>query len=128
MGTEGMKSSLISREVIADSIELVGRGHMFDAIVVLVGCNKTIPAAAMALIRLNVPGLIIYGGSIAPGRFQGRDVTIADVFEAGGAHAAGRMTDAELKQDGDGAGPGAGACGGPSTRHTMATVTAVNDP
>src|SRR5215468_7793563 len=89
MGTEGMKASLISREVIADSIELVGRGHMFDAMVVLVGCDKTIPAAALALTRLNVPGLILYGGSIAPGRFQNRDVTIADVFEAVGAHAAG---------------------------------------
>ena len=98
MGTEGMKTSLISREVMADSIELVGRGHMFDAMVVLVGCDKTIPAAAMALTRLNVPGLILYGGSIAPGRFQDRDVTIADVFEAVRAHAAGRMTDAELKE------------------------------
>src|SRR3989441_1374914 len=122
MGTEGMKASLISREVIADSIELVGRGHMFDAMGVLVGCDKTIPAAAMALIRLNVPGLIIYGGSIAPGRFQGRDVTIADVFEAVGAHAAGRMTDAELKQVEDVACPGAGACGGQYTANTMATV------
>ncbi len=122
MGTEGMKASLISREVIADSIELVGRGHMFDAIVTLVGCDKTIPAAAMALIRLNVPGLIIYGGSIAPGRFQGRDVTIADVFEAVGAHMAGRMTDAELKQVEDVACPGAGACGGQYTANTMATV------
>src|SRR3989449_7055559 len=122
MGTEGMKASLISREVIADSIELVGRGHMFDAMVVLVGCDKTIPAAAMALIRLNVPGLIIYGGSIAPGRFQGRDVTIADVFEAVGVHMAGRMTDAELKQVEDVACPGAGACGGQYTGNTMATV------
>src|SRR2546422_6764036 len=122
MGTEGMKASLISREVIADSIELVGRGHMFDAIVTLVGCDKTIPAAAMALIRLNVPGLIIYGGSIAPGRFQGRDVTIADVFEAVGAHMAGRMTNAELKQVEDVACPGAGACGGQYTANTMATV------
>src|SRR5688572_7497928 len=85
MGTEGMKASLVSREVIADSIELVGRGHMFDAIVVLVGCDKTIPAGAMALLRLNVPGIVLYGGSIAPGKFQGRDVTILDVFEAVGA-------------------------------------------
>jgi dihydroxy-acid dehydratase len=122
MGTEGMKASLISREVIADSIELVGRGHMFDAIVALVGCDKTIPAAAMALIRLNVPGLILYGGSIAPGRFQGRDVTIQDVFEAVGANAAGRMTDAELKEIENVACPGAGACGGQYTANTMATV------
>jgi dihydroxy-acid dehydratase len=122
MGTEGMKASLISREVIADSIELVGRGHMFDAMVVLVGCDKTIPAAAMALTRLNVPGLILYGGSIAPGRFQNRDVTIADVFEAVGAHMAGRMTDAELKEVENRACPGAGACGGQYTANTMATV------
>jgi dihydroxy-acid dehydratase len=122
MGTEGMKASLISREVIADSIELCGRGYMFDAMVVVVGCDKTIPAAAMALARLNVPGLILYGGSIAPGRFQGRDVTIQDVFEAVGANAAGRMTDAELKQVEDAACPGAGACGGQYTANTMATV------
>jgi dihydroxy-acid dehydratase len=122
MGTEGMKASLISREVIADSIELVGRGHMFDALVVIVGCDKTIPAAAMALTRLNVPGLILYGGSIAPGRFQGRDVTIQDVFEAVGAHAAGRITDADLKQVENAACPGAGACGGQYTANTMATV------
>ncbi len=122
MGTEGMKASLISREVIADSIELCGRGYMFDAMVVVVGCDKTIPAAAMALSRLNVPGLILYGGSIAPGRFQGRDVTIQDVFEAVGANAAGRMTDAELKQVEDAACPGAGACGGQYTANTMATV------
>src|SRR5215831_3652487 len=122
MGTEGMKASLISREVIADSIELVGRGHMFDAMVVVVGCDKTIPAASMALARLNVPGLILYGGSIAPGRFQGRDVTIQDVFEAVGANAAGRMSDAELKQVEDAACPGAGACGGQYTANTMATV------
>src|SRR5256712_1907581 len=96
MGTEGMKTSLISREVIADSIELVGRGHMFDAIVALVGCDKTIPGAALGLIRLNVPSLILYGGSIAPGKYHGRDVTIQDVFEAVGAVAAGRITEAEL--------------------------------
>src|SRR6201993_1842284 len=88
MGTEGMKASLVSREVIADSIELVGRGHLFDALVVLVACDKTIPAGAMALLRLDIPGLLLYGGSIAPGRFEGRDVTIQDVFEAVGAHAA----------------------------------------
>src|SRR5262245_62065168 len=122
MGTEGMKASLISREVIADSIELCGRGYMFDAMVVIVGCDKTIPAASMALARLNVPGLILYGGSIAPGRFQGRDVTIQDVFEAVGANAAGRLTDADLKQVEDVACPGAGACGGQYTANTMATV------
>src|SRR6184192_4030132 len=95
MGTEGMKASLVSREVIADSIELVGRGYLFDAMVALVGCDKTIPGAAMALIRLNIPSIVLYGGSIAPGKFQGRDVTILDVFEAVGANAAGRMTDAD---------------------------------
>src|SRR5579862_4327269 len=93
MGSEGMRASLVSREVIADSIELVARGNGFDGLVVLVGCDKTIPAAAMALARLNVPGLVLYGGSIAPGHFQGHDVTIQDVFEAVGAHAAGRMSD-----------------------------------
>jgi len=96
MGTEGMKASLVSREVIADSIELVGRGHMFDGIVALVACDKTIPGAAMALLRLNVPGLILYGGTILPGRHAGRDITIQDVFEAVGANAAGRITDQEL--------------------------------
>src|SRR5205809_3381453 len=93
MGTEGMKTSLVSREVIADSIELVARGHMFDALVVLVGCDKTIPAGAMALLRIDVPGFVVYGGSIQPGRFQGRDATIQDLFEAVGAHAAGKMSD-----------------------------------
>ena len=122
MGTEGMKASLISREVIADSIELVARGHMFDALVVLVGCDKTIPAGAMALLRVNIPGLVLYGGTILPGRFQGRDVTIQDVFEAVGANAAGRMTDAELKELENVACPGAGACGGQYTANTMATV------
>ena len=96
MGSAGMRTSLVSREVIADSIELVTRGNLFDALVVLVGCDKTIPGAAMALARLDIPGLILYGGSIAPGRFAGRDVTIQDVFEAVGAHAAGRMSDADL--------------------------------
>jgi dihydroxy-acid dehydratase len=122
MGTEGMKASLISREVIADSIELCGRGYMFDAMVVIVGCDKTIPAGAMALARLNVPGLILYSGSIAPGRFQNKDVTIQDVFEAVGAHAAGRLSDADLKQVENNACPGAGACGGQYTANTMATV------
>lgn len=122
MGTEGMKASLVSREVIADSIELVGRGHMFDAMVALVGCDKTIPGAALALIRLNVPSLILYGGSIAAGRFQDRDVTVGDVYEAIGANAAGLMTDKELKQLEDHACPGAGACGGQFTANTMSTV------
>jgi dihydroxy-acid dehydratase len=120
MGTEGMKASLVSREVIADSIELTGRGYMFDAMVCLVGCDKTIPGAAMALARLNVPGIVLYGGSIAPGRFHGRDVTIVDVFEAVGAHAAGRMSDADLRELENVACPGAGACGGQFTANTMA--------
>jgi dihydroxy-acid dehydratase len=120
MGTEGMKASLVSREVIADSIELVGRGHMFDAVVSLVGCDKTIPAAAMALVRLGIPGFVVYGGSIAPGRHKGRDVTIQEVFEAVGAHAAGRMSDEEFKDLEDHACPGSGACGGQFTANTMA--------
>jgi len=120
MGTEGMKASLVSREVIADSIELVGRGHMFDAMVALVGCDKTIPGAALALIRLNVPGLILYGGSIAPGRFRGKDVTVGDVYEAIGANAAGKMSDADLRELENVACPGAGACGGQFTANTMA--------
>ncbi|HVB25802.1 MAG TPA: dihydroxy-acid dehydratase [Ktedonobacteraceae bacterium] len=120
MGTEGMKASLVSREVIADSIELVGRGHMFDAVIALVGCDKTIPGAAMALIRLNVPGLILYGGSIAPGRFRGKDVTVGDVYEAIGANAAGKMSDADLRELENVACPGAGACGGQFTANTMA--------
>ncbi len=122
MGTVGMKASLVSREVIADSIELVGRGYLFDAMVIIVGCDKTIPAGALALTRLNVPGLLLYGGSIAPGRFQDRDVTIQDVFEAIGANAAGRMSDTDLKHIEDFACPGAGACGGQYTANTMATV------
>lgn len=119
MGTEGMKTSLISREVIADSIELVGRGHMFDAFVALVGCDKTIPGAAMALIRLGAPGFVIYGGSIAPGRFKGRDVTIQDVFEAVGARAAGKMSEEDFLELENVACPGAGACGGQYTANTM---------
>ena len=122
MGTEGMKTSLVSREVIADSIELVGRGHMFDAMVTIVGCDKTIPAAAMALVRLGVPGTIVYSGSIAPGRFKGEDVTIQEVFEAVGANAAGRMSDEDLKEIEEHACPGAGACGGQFTANTMAMV------
>jgi dihydroxy-acid dehydratase len=120
MGTEGMKTSLVSREIIADSIELMGRGHMFDAIVALVGCDKTIPAGAMALLRLDVPGLVLYGGSIQPGRFQGHDVTIQDLFEGVGANAAGKMSDAALKDLEDHVCPGAGACGGQFTANTMA--------
>ncbi|MGA2395712.1 MAG: dihydroxy-acid dehydratase [Candidatus Lustribacter sp.] len=122
MGTEGMKTSLISREVIADSIELVARGYGFDAIVALVACDKTIPAAAMALLRLNIPGLVLYGGSIAPGKYKGRDLTIGDVFEAVGAHAAGKIDDHELLQIENFACPGAGACGGQFTANTMAMV------
>jgi dihydroxy-acid dehydratase len=120
MGTEGMKSSLVSREVIADSIELVGRGHMFDALVALVGCDKTIPGGAMGLLRLDVPGFVVYGGSIQPGRFRGRDVTIQDLFEAVGAAAAGKITDQDLKELEDVVCPGAGACGGQFTANTMA--------
>jgi dihydroxy-acid dehydratase len=120
MGTEGMKASLVSREVIADSIELVGRGHMFDAVVALVGCDKTIPGAAMALIRLGVPGFVVYGGSIAPGRYKGHHVTIQDVYEAVGSHATGKMSDADFKDLEDHACPGAGACGGQFTANTMA--------
>jgi len=123
MGTEGMRASLVSREVIADSIELVARGNGFDGLVVLVGCATTIPGGIMALARLDTPGIILYGGSIAPGHFQGREVTVQDVFEAVGAHAAGRMTDAELCDLEDHACPGAGACGGQFTANTMAIVS-----
>ena len=122
MGTAGMKASLVSREVIADSIELVARGNAFDGLVVLVGCDKTIPGAVMALARLDIPGTVLYGGSIAPGRWEGRDVTIQDVFEAVGAHAAGRLDDDRLKALEDHACPGAGACGGQFTANTMAAV------
>src|SRR5690349_4214083 len=122
MGTEGMKASLVSREVIADSIELVTRGNGFDALVVLVGCDKTIPGGIMALARLDVPGLVLYGGSIAPGQFMGHSVTIQDVYEAIGKHARGGMTDAELKSLECAACPGAGACGGQFTANTMALV------
>src|SRR5256884_2839686 len=122
MGTEGMKASLVSREVIADSIELVCRGQLFDAAVCVVGCDKTIPAAAMALARMNLPGLILYGGTIAAGKYRGKDVTIQDVFEAVGANAAGKMTDSELHELEAVACPGAGACGGQYTANTMSTV------
>jgi dihydroxy-acid dehydratase len=122
MGTEGMKASLISRELIADSIELVARGNQFDALVALSGCDKTIPGTIMALARLDIPGLMLYGGSIAPGHFDGQDVTIQDVFEAVGAHAAGRMPAEQFQALEDAACPGAGACGGQFTANTMATV------
>jgi dihydroxy-acid dehydratase len=122
MGTEGMKASLISREVVADSIELVARGHLFDALVCVSGCDKTIPGTVMALARLDIPGLMVYGGSIMPGRFQGRDVTIGDVYEAVGKHAVGKMSDAELRDLEVHACPGAGACGGQFTANTMATA------
>lgn len=122
MGTEGMKASLISREVIADSIELCGIGYSFDAAVIIVGCDKTIPAAAMALARLNIPGVILYSGSIAPGQYRGRDVTIQDVFEGVGQHAAQTLSDEELERLEDAACPGAGACGAQYTANTMATV------
>jgi dihydroxy-acid dehydratase len=122
MNTEGMKASLVSREVIADSIELVARGNGFDGVIVLVGCDKTIPGGVMALARLNVPGLVLYGGSIAAGQWNGQAVTIQDVFEAVGAHGAGRMTDSELSSLEAVACPGAGACGGQFTANTMALV------
>jgi dihydroxy-acid dehydratase len=122
MGTEGMKTSLVSREVVADSIELVARGHLFDAVIALSGCDKTIPGTVMALARLNVPSLMLYGGSILPGRFRGHDVTIQDVFEAVGAHAAGNMSDEDLSELEHAACPGAGACGGQFTANTMATA------
>jgi dihydroxy-acid dehydratase len=122
MGTAGMKGSLVSREVIADSIELIGRSHYFDAMVGLVGCDKTIPGTAMAFARLNLPSVIIYGGSIAPGKLDGKDLTIIDVFEAIGAHARGTIDDARLKAIEDNACPGPGACGGQYTANTMAVV------
>jgi dihydroxy-acid dehydratase len=120
MGTEGMKTSLVSREVIADSIELTARGYQFDALVALSGCDKTIPGCVMALVRLDVPAAMLYGGSIAPGRWHGHDVTIVDVFEAIGAHAAGEMSDEDLHELEGVASPGAGACGGQFTANTMA--------
>ena len=122
MGAEGMRASLVSREVIADSIELVTFGHHLDAVVMLCGCDKTIPGTIMALARLNIPGVILYGGSIAPGTWQGQDVTIQDVFEGIGAQAAGRISLVELKDLEDKACPGAGACGGQFTANTMAMV------
>jgi dihydroxy-acid dehydratase len=122
MGTEGMKASLVSRDLIADSIELVARGHMFDGVVALVACDKTIPGAAMALLRLNIPGVIMYGGTIMPGHYKGRDLTVLDVFEAVGANAAGKLSDEDFLAIENAACPGAGACGGQYTANTMATV------
>lgn len=122
MGTEGMKASLVSRDLIADSIELCTRGYMFDGLVALVACDKTIPGAAMALLRLNVPSVLLYGGTIMPGKLNGKDIIVQDVFEAVGAHSAGRITDAELLEIENAACPGPGACGGQYTANTMATV------
>jgi dihydroxy-acid dehydratase len=122
MGTEGMRASLVSRELIADSIELVCRGQMFDAVVCVVGCDKTIPAAAMALARMNLPGMVLYGGTIAPGSYRGKDVTIQDVYEAIGANMAGKISDAELRELENVACPAAGSCGGQYTANTMSTV------
>jgi dihydroxy-acid dehydratase len=122
MGAEGMRTSLVSREVIADSIELVARGNHFDGLVILVGCDKTIPGAVMAVARLNLPSVVLYGGSIAPGSFRGRNVTIQDVFEAVGAHSSGKLADSDLREMEDRACPGAGACGGQFTANTMAMV------
>lgn len=122
MGTEGMKASLVSRDLIADSIELVARGHMFDGVVALVACDKTIPGAAMALLRLNIPGVIMYGGTIMPGHYKGRDLTVLDVFEAVGANAAGKLSNEDFLAIENAACPGAGACGGQYTANTMATV------
>jgi dihydroxy-acid dehydratase len=122
MGSQGMKTSLISRDLIADSIELVARGNLFDGLIALSGCDKTIPGTIMALARLDIPGVMLYGGSIAPGEFHGRNVTIQDVFEAVGAHASGKMSDADLLTMENQACPGAGACGGQFTANTMSTV------
>jgi dihydroxy-acid dehydratase len=120
MGTSGMRASLVSRELIADSIELVASAHHFDALIVISGCDKTIPGAVMALARLNIPGLMLYGGSIRPGHYKGEDVTIQQVFEAVGAYASGKITEAELHELEEAASPGAGACGGQFTANTMA--------
>jgi len=125
MGTHGMRASLISREVIADSIELTVRGHLFDGVVAMSGCDKTIPATVMALLRLDLPSLMIYGGSIQPGRFGDQQVSIQDVFEAVGAHSAGKMSLEDLKRLEDVACPGVGACGGQFTANTMATASEI---
>ncbi|MFP4067934.1 MAG: dihydroxy-acid dehydratase [Spirochaetaceae bacterium] len=122
MGTTAMRASLVSREVIADSIELMGHGYQFDAMVVLVGCDKTIPGGAMGLIRLGIPGVVLYGGTIMPGNYRGRNITIQQVFEAIGKHSAGQIDEIELKEIEDCACPGPGACGGQFTANTMATA------
>ncbi|MBW8270282.1 dihydroxy-acid dehydratase [Caldovatus aquaticus] len=123
MGHQGMKASLVSREAIADSVELTVRGHCYDALVGLAGCDKSLPGMMMAMLRLNVPSVFMYGGSILPGKFRGRDVTVADVFEAVGQHAAGRLSEADLHELECVACPGAGACGGQFTANTMAMVS-----
>ena len=123
MGHQGMKSSLVSREVIADSIELTMRGHCYDALVGIAGCDKSLPGIMMAMLRLNVPSVFMYGGSILPGKFKGQDVTVVDVFEGVGMHSAGRMTDAELHELECVACPSAGSCGGQFTANTMACVS-----
>src|SRR3954454_11053287 len=120
MGSSGMKASLISREVIADSIELVARGHLFDAVIAISGCDKTLPGTVMALARLDLPGVMLYGGSISPGHYDGREITILEVFEAVGAHASGRISEEELTAIEEAASPGVGACGGQFTANTMA--------
>ncbi len=125
MGHQGMKSSLVSREVIADSVELTMRGHCYDALVGVAGCDKTLPGMMMVMCRLNVPSVFLYGGSIMPGRHRGKDVTVLDVFEAVGQHAAGNMSDEELKELEEHACPGAGACGGQFTANTMACISEV---
>jgi len=123
MGHQGMKSSLASREAIADTVELTMRGHCYDAMVTLAGCDKSLPGMMMAMLRLNVPSVFMYGGSILPGKFKGRDVTVVDVFEAVGQHAAGNMTDEELHELECVACPSSGSCGGQFTANTMATVS-----
>src|SRR6266478_3802331 len=123
MGHEGMKSSLASREVIADSVELTMRGHCYDAMVTLAGCDKSLPGMMMAMLRLNVPSVFMYGGSILPGKFRGKDVTVVDVFEGVGQHAAGAMSDDELHELECAACPSAGSCGGQFTANTMACVS-----
>ena len=124
MGTSGMRASLVSREVVADSIELVARGHLLDGVVAISGCDKTIPGTVMALARLDLPSLMLYGGSIAAGRYRGEAITLQEVYEAVGAHAAGKITDEELREIEDAACPGAGACGGQFTANTMSVATA----
>jgi dihydroxy-acid dehydratase len=123
MGHAGMKSSLVSREVIADSVELTVRGHCYDALVGFAGCDKSLPGLMMAMVRLNVPSVFMYGGSILPGRFRGKDVTVVDIFEAVGAHSAGKMSDADLHELEQVACPSSGSCGGQFTANTMACVS-----